>query len=226
MELCVVSTPASNLVYTNHAYLSKADHARLVRIAAGVSSSSAASAVLFVTPGKNLVWQAVPHDKIDDGHIGLSSIQRETSALNTNDRHTFARIHAPALPEWVTLNLELSRVSNGAAKVTVQAAELVPLLQKVFLTQVLAKGQLVCVDHAGTALRILVLGGTCGVRPGESADGQVLRSSPNGRLSIDTLLTLTVAPASKRLLDLVADDSVTNGAGSALLNPHFRFSDM
>lgn len=229
----VSSTPQQHLVYTNHVYL---------------ADDPSNAKLLTKRPGQNetyvlvndLVYVARPHSAIAVGEIGLSSIQRESCGVSSGGLASVVYWEQPVDGRADLVSLKLTVELIGSRKSYVVAAELSPVVLKNYVGQVLTKGQLVCCDFQGTALKFRCDYAEAGVPVSEQEkklrahsekneeseededveEGAITQEVPRGVIGPQTRLEMT-APPSKFLT--FKPEEVKK---PSMLNPKFKFSNM
>jgi len=234
-EMCVVSTPEAHLVYTNHAFLAADSPAN-----AAYFNKEPGAPHAYIQVNESFVYVATPHPKVQVGQVALSSVQRETLRVSLGESARVTRWSAPpnGSADLVHLRCEVELVGNK--RVTIQAANLAPMLVKHFTGQVLTRGQIFAADFVGTPIKVTVLGAEAGVPvdeqekkrrraqqmdDGSDADedeGQITREVDRGVMHPKT--TLELLPVPSKFLTWKAEESSKRSGG--ILNPKFRFADM
>ncbi|XP_044483543.1 vesicle-fusing ATPase-like [Mangifera indica] len=141
MTMVAVNTPASDLVLTNFAYCSASD----------LQSFRVPNSNLFLASvaGDSFVVSLASHLAINNGQIGLNSIQRRQARVSSGDSVSLNRFIPPDDFTLALLSLELEFVKKGTKSENVDAVLLANQLRKRFGNQVMTAGQKVIFEYHG-----------------------------------------------------------------------------
>lgn len=223
VEVKVDSSPSNALALTNQVFLSPQD-ANVLMAAAPQDSITKEK---YYVQLKDQVYTFRANDKIAQGSIGLSSLQRQNLNLAINEK-LFATLYIPESSDIFlgTLRLEVDLLSKNK-KVTdrfdvddIKKSVITQLEQQIFTT-----GQKFVLDFRGNNLVFRVLEMqvmNVAVAKSDHTEGEPLKAADRGILIPGTDVTFDKAPGSQLLL--------SGGSGSSgapkLFRPDWKFESM
>lgn len=124
----IVTTPAGDSAFTNHAYCSPSD---LPTFAVPQSGRS------YATVGDNYVLSISPQEGIESGHIALNATQQKQSGVSVGDQVSVTRFIPPEeCFNLALLKIEIELLGKRTKTRQVDAVFLDELLRNKFMYQV------------------------------------------------------------------------------------------